>query len=179
MGPERYDHAPHPRLGVVDPRRDDLELEAARWALREGMPILGICRGVQVLAVAAGGSLVQDIPSELRDAAHHDVRDFGFDHLCHSITIEPGSHLHAALGARHARVNSFHHQSVLHVPSDFFVSARADDDVIEAIESRVHPFAVGVQCHPEGMWQTTAPAFQNLFSAFVEASGRSVRARTA
>jgi putative glutamine amidotransferase len=179
VAPERYRHPRHAMLGSVDANRDELELAATEWALTNDLPVLGICRGVQVLAVAGGGSLYQDIPSELSDAGLHDVREFGFDHLSHVVTVEPSTRLYAAIGTTQARVNSFHHQAVRDMPRGFIVSARADDGVIEGIEAPGHSFAVGVQCHPEGMWRTTAPEFHHLFRAFVEAAGSSALSRSA
>ena len=178
VAPEYYGHKRHPELGAVDRSRDELEISMARWALRDGKPVLGICRGIQVLAVSAGGTLYQDIPSELTSALLHDVRGHGRDHLSHTVTIESGSKLHAALRARSALVNSFHHQSVRDVPKEFVVTARADDGVIEGMECLDHPFAVGVQCHPEGMWQTTAPEFSVLFRSLVEAAREHMLTRT-
>lgn len=175
VAPYRYHQDPHPGLGHVDDRRDELELTLATWALRDNLPVLGICRGIQVLAVAAGGTLYQDVPSQLSGAASHDVREHGRDHRCHDITIQPGSRLAQALGTVSTPVNSFHHQAVLDVPPGFSVSATAPDGVIEGIESAGHNFAVGVQCHPEGMWQTTAPEFAGLFREFVAAAARSQR----
>lgn len=179
VSPHWYNHDRHPLLGTVDLDRDALEIGAARWALRERLPILGICRGVQLLAVAAGGSLYQDISSQLATAGEHDVREFGFDYLSHAVTVEPGTHLHRALQTTRTAVNSFHHQCVCDVPAGFVISARSDDGIIEGIEAVSHPFAVGVQCHPEGMWRTSAPRFHNLFKAFVHAAERAALAHSA
>ena len=170
VGPERYRHERHPKLGRVDEERDELEITMARWALDDDLPVLGICRGIQVLAVAAGGTLWQDLPSEWEAGIGHDIREYGRDHLCHAIAITPGTLLSAATGCSHTEVNSFHHQAVRDLPDGFVVSARADDGVIEGIESPQHRFAVGVQCHPEGTWMSTAPCFAGLFRAFVEAA---------
>lgn len=170
IAPERYNHDRHARLGAVDDNRDALELGVAIAALADDLPILGICRGIQVLAVAAGGTLYQDIPSEWESTLHHDVREFGRDHLCHTVTITPGTRLADAVGCTSSRVNSFHHQSVRDVPPGFVVTAHSDDGIVEAIEAPEHRFAVGVQSHPEGMWRTTAPEYKGLFSAFVEAA---------
>jgi putative glutamine amidotransferase len=170
VAPRWYGQQPHPKLGVVSEARDSLELEVASLALRDGLPLLGICRGVQVLAVAKGGNLWQDVPSEYEAALSHDIREHGRDHLCHEIDVEPGSRLQKAIGCTTATVNSFHHQAVRDVPEGFWVTARAGDGIIEAIESRDERFVVGVQCHPEGMWRTTAPEFAGLFEAFVEAA---------
>ena len=170
VAPARYGQEPHPNLGAVSDVRDALEIDVAARALRDGLPILGICRGIQVLAVAAGGSLWQDVPSEYESHLSHDVREHGRDHLCHDIEIESGSRLQEAIGAHTSTVNSFHHQAVRDVPDGFWVTARAGDGIVEGIESRDQRFAVGVQCHPEGMWRTTAPEFAGLFAAFIEAS---------
>jgi putative glutamine amidotransferase len=179
VGPEHYGQPRHPLLGLVDDARDELELAVARKALEDDLPILGICRGIQVLAVAAGGTLCQDIPSEMEGALGHDVRDFGRDHLCHRVEIEPTSRLAQTLGTTSSAVNSFHHQSVQDVPEGFVVTARADDGIVEAIEAPHKTFVVGVQCHPEWTWRTTAPHFAGLFSDFVRAAAGERVARIA
>jgi putative glutamine amidotransferase len=170
IAPERFGQARHEHLGLVDEARDEYELTLAEWAMRDDFPTLGICRGVQVLAVAAGGTLYQHLPDQVPSSIAHSVREYGRDHLCHDIELEARSHLAAAVGRCTTRVNSFHHQAVWDVPEGFAVSARAEDGVIEGIESERHRFVVGVQCHPEGMWRTTAPEFANLFRAFVDAA---------
>ncbi len=170
VSPKLYGEHPHPALGAVSAARDALELEIATRALAEGLPILGICRGVQLLAVAAGGTLWQDVPSQYESTLGHDVREHGRDHLCHEIEVVEGSRLQAAIGSTRATVNSFHHQAVRDLPKRFRVTARAGDGIIEAIETDDDRFVLGVQCHPEGMWRTTAPEFAGLFEAFVEAA---------
>lgn len=176
VAPYRYGQEPHPLLGNVDHNRDELEITMAQWALEDSLPILGICRGIQVLAVAAGGTLYQDVPSQLMNGLPHDVRDHGRDHRCHEIDVEPGSKLAEVVGAGRVAVNSFHHQAVLDVPPGFIVSARTDDGIIEAIEAPGYPFVLGVQCHPEAMWCTSAREFAGLFNAFVEAAAGGRRA---
>lgn len=170
VSPQLYGEQPHPALGAVSDARDELELRVAKRALRDGLPILGICRGIQLMAVAAGGSLWQDVPSQYETALSHDVREHGRDHLCHEIDVVPESRLHSAIGSTTATVNSFHHQAVRNVPAGFRVTARAGDGIIEAIEATDDRFVLGVQCHPEGMWRTTAPEFAGLFTSFVEAA---------
>lgn len=179
VGPDRYGHAPHPALGTVDEVRDELELTVTQRALDDDLPILGICRGIQVLAVAAGGTLYQDIPSEVERFLGHDVRRHGRDHLSHDIEIKPASLLARVLGSTTSCVNSFHHQSVRDVPEGFTTTANAADGVIEAIEAPDKTFVLGVQCHPEGMWRTTAPEFAGLFRAFVEAASDRIFVRAA
>jgi putative glutamine amidotransferase len=171
VAPERFGQERHAKLGAVDEARDEIELTLAKWALEDDLPVLGICRGIQLLAVAAGGSLYQDIPAELEGAIPHNVRGRGRDHLGHRIEIASPTLLSESLGVSTVEVNSFHHQAVRDVPDSFVVSARAEDGVIEAIESPSHSYAIGIQCHPEAIWQTTAPTFSRLFSSFVEAAG--------
>lgn len=170
VSPRWYGHPPHPKLGSVSEARDALEIDVAIRALSDALPVLGICRGAQVLAVAAGGNLWQDVPSQYEAALGHDIREHGRDHLSHGIEVEPGSRLQSAIGATTATVNSFHHQAVRDVPAGFWVTARAGDGIIEAIEARDDRYVIGVQCHPEGMWRTTAPEFAGLFEAFIAAA---------
>lgn len=170
VAPRRYGQEVHPKLGLVDEARDELELTLASWALRDRLPTLGICRGIQVLAVAAGGSLYQDLPSQLEQVQSHDVREHGRDHLAHELIVDPDSRLAGILGPGNVLVNTFHHQAVLDVPSGFAVTARAPDGVVEAIEGEGDDFLMGIQCHPEGIWQTTGPQWARLFGAFVEAA---------
>lgn len=176
VSPLLYGEHPHPAVGAVSEARDLLELSITTRALADGMPVLGICRGVQLLAVAAGGTLWQDVPSQYETALAHDVREHGRDHLSHEIQVLEGSRLEAAIDSKRATVNSFHHQAVRRVPAGFQVTARAGDGIIEAIEADGDRFAVGVQCHPEGMWRTTAPEFAGLFEAFIHAARERSRA---
>jgi len=169
VAPHRYGHDAHSELGQVDEARDHLELSLTRMALRDDLPVLGVCRGIQLLAVAAGGTLYQDLPSQVTSHLRHEVREFGRDHLPHDVTVEPHSLLSRALGTTKVKVNSFHHQAVLDVPDEFVITARADDGVVEAIEAPRLRFAVGVQCHPEELWRQNVPEFAGLFRAFVEA----------
>jgi len=147
MQPSTYGAEPHPKLGGVDPPSDETELQLARWALAEQLPVLGICRGQQCLNVAAGGTLYQDILSEVPGALTHRVDPRNA--IAHEIEIEADSRLADLLGATHVSVNSLHHQAVRDVAPSFVVVARAPDGVIEGLERPDHPFAVSVQFHPE------------------------------
>ncbi|GAC1330194.1 MAG: gamma-glutamyl-gamma-aminobutyrate hydrolase family protein [Chloroflexota bacterium] len=167
VAPAHYGEQPHHGLGQVDRARDELELALTRRALQDDMPILGICRGIQLLAVAAGGTLYQDLPSQHRSTVRHEVREFGRDHVAHAIHVDPLSHLAAALQCDTLGVNSFHHQAIRDVPAGFVVTATSSDGIIEAIEAPAHRFTVGVQCHPEEIWKTAAPEFAGLFQSFV------------
>jgi putative glutamine amidotransferase len=170
VAPRRYGGKPNAYLGDVDEARDELELALTTRAFDDDLPMLGICRGIQVLAVAAGGTLYQDLPTEFPAHVPHEVREFGRNHLAHAITLEAGSRLAAALGCTVARVNSFHHQAIQDMPDGFMVSARSADGLVEGIEATGDRFAVGVQCHPEELWSSTAPEFSRLFEAFVDAA---------
>jgi putative glutamine amidotransferase len=162
---------PHPSLSDVQPARDELELTLARWGLEAGKPLLGICRGIQVMNVAAGGSLYQDIASQCPDAGRHDYfsgSNYPRDFLAHPVAIEPGSRLGAVLSVDHLSVNSLHHQALKEVPPPYRVVARSPDGVVEGIEVPHHPFAIGVQWHPEEL-VANQEAARCLFLAFVAA----------
>ena len=137
-------------------------------ALEMDMPILAICRGIQMLNVAAGGTLHQDLSMIPKPILKHR-QDAPRWHGTHAIHVEAGSRLMNILGHSTIRVNTFHHQAVKDVAPGFVVSAVASDGVIEGIESLRHTFVVGVQCHPEGMWKDNPP-ITNLFTALVEAA---------
>lgn len=161
----------HPTV-EIDPVRDDYELTLARLVLARDLPLLAICRGVQVLNVAAGGTLVQDIPSAVPDAVAHAVDDSATAHA-HTVHVEAGSRLQALLDStldadRHVHVNSRHHQSVDALAPGFAVAATAPDGVIEAIEKPDARFCLGVQWHPENYWQDGA--FAELFRGLVDAA---------
>ncbi len=171
VDPRYYGEAPHPRLGEIDPAKDALELAAVAAARARRLPILGICRGIQMLAVAFGGSLVQDLKSQVAAAIRHEQR-LDKRKPSHEITVEPGSRLAAILGqAGPLWVNSYHHQAVRRLPDGFRVSAKAPDGVVEAMEATDprHGFVVGVQWHPESLWRGDEPS-RRLFLALVEQS---------
>jgi putative glutamine amidotransferase len=169
IDPALFDEAPHPKLRRVDRRRDDLELALTREALRRGMPILAICRGIQVLNVATGGTLIQDLPSEVAGGERHDCPEPRSQRV-HRIEAEPGTRLHDILGEEAIPVNSFHHQAVGRLGEGLVASARCPEDgVIEGLERPGHEFVVGVQWHPETFWDHQ-DSFQPLFDAQANAS---------
>lgn len=178
LDPDTFGERTIPAAGVeIDPARDAMELPLARASLADDIPVLGICRGVQTLAVAAGGSLHQDLGLLGYDPARHQQRSAGKDDAAtaHAVAVEPETRLAAAVGAGDHTVNSFHHQAVRDVPQGFVVTARSDDGLIEALEDPRRPFFLGVQWHPERMVEREASQ-RALFAAFVEAAR--VRART-
>jgi putative glutamine amidotransferase len=156
--------------GEIDRERDIVELNLLRWAMHEQMPILGICRGIQMLNVAAGGSLYQDIDSQLTNPLHHpQIKGNPPNFRAHSIDIDPQSRLSRVLSTTQIEVNSRHHQSVKQVAPGFCVTARAPDGVIEGIESTNGHFALGVQFHPENLIDDD-PRMVRLFQEFVDAT---------
>jgi putative glutamine amidotransferase len=169
--PSLYGAAPHTTFEAAEPGRDAYELELAQRAGDADVPLLAICRGIQVLNVARGGTLVQDIPSELPDAVAHEVRDTPFA-IAHDVWVAEGTLLHTLLRERidgdACPVNSRHHQAVQTVGSGLVVSATAPDGVIEAVEDPSKRFCVGVQWHPENFYRTGE--FRALFEAFVAAA---------
>ncbi len=171
VDPRLYGEPPHEKLGPVIPERDAFELALCREALKKRLPLLAICRGQQVLNVATGGTLVQDIPSQLSGVVDHDPDTERWGEA-HQVRILPGTRLRAILGTDTVAVNSFHHQAVKEPGEGVIVCARADDGVVEAIEVPAQPFAVGVQWHPEAFWDH-GRRFRSLFAALVDAAGNS------
>jgi putative glutamine amidotransferase len=172
VDPVFYGEDRHPTSYDAEPGRDEFEIDLARRAVAKDLPLLAICRGSQVLNVAAGGTLVQDIPSAVTTELTHSV-DVPKDGVAHEVRVTPNSRLHAALGAAvdaacTCRVNSRHHQSVGRLGSGLIATAVASDGVIEAIEAPAARFCVGVQWHPENFWRTGQ--FRGLFDAFVAAA---------
>lgn len=157
-------------LWSVDEQRDRTELALARWALAEGLPLLAICRGIQVLNVAAGGTLIQDIPTQVPNAlTHSTVAGRPVAVIAHTVDVAAGSRMAALLGDGELGVNSAHHQAVKAVGTGLVVTARAPDGVIEGLEQPDHPFCVGVQWHPEAMVERY-PRMRRLFEALAAAA---------
>jgi len=157
-------------LWSVDERRDRSELALAQWASAEGLPLLAICRGIQVLNVAAGGALTQDIPTQVPGAlTHSTVAGRPVAVVAHTVDVVQGSRLAALFASGELGVNSAHHQAVKTVGAGLTVTARAPDGVIEGLERPDHPFCVGVQWHPEVMVESH-PEMRRLFEALVEAA---------
>jgi putative glutamine amidotransferase len=174
MDPSNYGEAPLPSCGRIDPARDRVELQFARWAIAEGKPLFGLCRGLQIVNVALGGTLYQDIAAQRSDAIKHDyfpTAGYSRDHLAHSVTVASGSRLDALVGTAPLRVNSMHHQAVKDLAPGLAPTAVAPDGLIEALESTDHQFVLGVQWHPESLTERD-PRMQRLVAGFVEAASR-------
>ncbi|MDZ4769000.1 MAG: gamma-glutamyl-gamma-aminobutyrate hydrolase family protein [Chloroflexota bacterium] len=167
--PSVYNAAAHPLSANIDDQRDALEITLARWAYADDLPMFGICRGHQVLNVALGGSLVQDIPSEVgADVQHETPNELPRSTLRHAVTLVPGTRLASILGGTRVEVNSLHHQAVEKLAPGMVIAALSpDDEIIEALEAPDKTFALSVQWHPEDLYQHSE-AMRRLFTTFVE-----------
>jgi putative glutamine amidotransferase len=169
--PSVYGETKHPSSETMDPRRQKNDLGLARAARDRGVPTLGICLGVQVMNVAAGGTLIQDIASAVDTDIDHASEPT--DRHRHEVHIDASTKLGHILGAQELNVNSSHHQAVGRVAEGLRVTAQAPDGIIEALEDPSHPFYIGVQWHPEDMpGESSATA---LFGAFVDAARKHAR----
>jgi putative glutamine amidotransferase len=174
VDPALYGEAPHPTFAPVADGRDTFELALAREAVARDLPLLAICRGLQVLNVALGGTLVQDIPTEVPAPLTHNVREQPWARLVHSVSVAPRSRLASVLGDvvvdGRCEVNSRHHQSIKSIGEGLVPTAVSPDAVIEAAEHDSLAYCLGVQWHPENFWRTRR--FHSLFDAFVSAASR-------
>lgn len=170
VDPGRYGEAPIPELEEVSAERDAMEWGALDAATAVGCPVLGICRGMQVLNVYFGGSLYQDLPSQLGGGDHNQSAPWGEHH--HEVRCVEGSRLHAALGdLEPIRVNSYHHQGVKELAPGLVATAHADDGLVEGVESADHEWVVGVQWHPERQEAEAGPGDPDtrILAAFADA----------
>lgn len=172
VDPRLYGDSPHATLLNVEPERDDFEIAIVHAARKAMRPVFGICRGLQIVNVALGGTLIQDIPSELPGSLEHSVPT-PQNAVAHEIWVTRGSLLYSLMQEKLAEsdacdVNSRHHQSIKRVAAGFEITATAPDGVVEAIECGRGTFCLGVQWHPENFWRTGE--FRPLFEGFVEAS---------
>lgn len=168
LHPRHYGQEPMPGLGEVDAELDRMELAAARTAIAMDLPLLGICRGIQVLTVALGGTLYQDLPSQVPESICHtpkaDKAVTG-----HRVRLVSGSRLHRLCRSDEIWVNSQHHQAINDPAPGLTINAQALDGIIEAVDYPANRFALGVQWHPEGTWRSD-PHSRQLFAALVTAA---------
>ncbi len=169
--PDNFDQEWHPSLNYVNEARDELELPLCREKIEADIPVFGICRGIQIMSVAMGGSLYQDVPSQITDPLTHPAKGSDQDSQ-HEIEIEHGSRLSEIVGKSVDEVNSAHHQAVDEIGEGFDITARSEDRVVEAMENPSKKFVLGVQYHPERMSQTAAfrEHRRKLFEAFIAAA---------
>jgi putative glutamine amidotransferase len=174
MDPAYYHEDPHPAAGAAHEARDRCELALARAARDRKIPTLAICRGAQVVNVAFGGSLIQDIPSQCLVALSHEPKNARNDRV-HAVTVSAGSRLARALGAAELSTNSSHHQSVRDVAPGLCINARAEDGVIEGLEAADPEWwMVAIQWHPEELTATREDWDRRLFAAFAEEIRREI-----
>lgn len=169
VNPLYFGEEPVPGMREISPERDEFEMMLAKEFFALGKPILAVCRGCQVLNLSLGGSIFQDINSQIDQIIKHDQKA---PRYCptHSIKVIQGTRLSQILLQEHVRVNSFHHQAVKSPAPGFSVTAVASDGIIEAIEADDHPFALGVQWHPECTWQQDLGSYR-LFRTFIQHAG--------
>ena len=172
VDPMLYGETPRATFAAAEAGRDAFEIALSRAAMASGIPFLAICRGMQVLNVAMGGTLIQDIPSEVPGALEHSVPEPRF-HIAHEVWVSRGSTLSTLLAdhmedGETCHVNSRHHQSVKQAARGFEVTATSPDGVIEAMEKADAPFCIAVQWHPENFWRTGE--FRELFEGLVQAA---------
>ena len=173
VDPSLYGEAPHETFQASEPGRDEYEIALVKAAADSPLPIFAICRGMQVLNVALGGTLVQDIASMVNGAAHHATPPTEPRFLiAHEVWVAKGSRLAALMAEKMesdtCQVNSRHHQAVKNIAPGWEIAGTAPDGVIEAMEQPGDVFRMGVQWHPENFWRTGE--FRPLFEAFVDAA---------
>lgn len=169
VDPAAYGEARGPHCGPIDPARDWAELQLVRWALDDAKPVLAVCRGAQLLNVAVGGTLYQDVSAQHPGAIKHDHFPSGGrrrDELTHTVQIAAGSRLARLLGAEVLPVNSMHHQGIARLASGLVAVATAPDGLIEGVETANGHFVLGVQWHPEDLVDAD-PRMRQLFAEFV------------
>ncbi|WP_278673933.1 gamma-glutamyl-gamma-aminobutyrate hydrolase family protein [Acidaminococcus fermentans] len=168
VDPRRYGSRISGKCGRIVPNRDTMDFMLARYAYERKLPLLGVCRGIQVLGAFLGGSLYQDVESE-GPFCHHFMDNSPREYPVHKNILEPGSLLYQIFGKTEIEVNSFHHQALKAVGPDAKVTAYSEDGLIEAIEAAGgNPFTLAVQWHPEMMF--TSAEQQKIFQAFIRAS---------
>lgn len=174
LNPDFYNSPKRSKAAHASPKRDKQEIQLLKWALEDDKPVLGICRGMQLLNVALGGSLHQDIGADLPAAYNHtlciDRKDF--NHLAHRLKIASDSRLAAILGVKRINTNTLHHQAIQKLGGGLVATAYTEDGVIEAIELPGKRFVIGVQSHPEALEAATELLWRKLFTGFVDSAKR-------
>lgn len=173
VDPSQYGELKHPLCGTTDPDRDAIELQLLEHAMATKMPVLAVCRGIQILNVAMGGTLYQDVSAQVPATFKHDY--FPTSHspnrayLAHEIAVKAKTRLGQILGEAIVPVNSMHHQAIKTLGHGLTTNAIAPDGIIEGVEGTNGQFLIGVQWHPEEL-TTSQPGMRRLFTSFVEAA---------
>ncbi|MBN2549586.1 MAG: gamma-glutamyl-gamma-aminobutyrate hydrolase family protein [Anaerolineales bacterium] len=165
--PSAYGSQDHPKVAGVDPDRDRVEIHLLRRVVEAGLPFLGICRGLQLINIALGGTIYEDIFDQRPASLQHSNPDRPRDYLAHSIQVTQDSQIKQILGSDHLEVNSFHHQGIRDLANGLIETAHAPDGVIEAFELPGYDFGLAVQWHPECLQEH--PPMRALFSALTQA----------
>lgn len=166
--PSSYQEKVSAVLSETDPELDELELVLARWALKEDIPTLGICRGMQLINVALGGTLYQDLDAGFETDLQHANWNLPRNQIIHQVKLTPESQMSQVLGADSVPVNSLHHQAVKKLGRGIIASGQAEDGLVELLEVSDRSFMLATQCHPEELYHEY-PVWERLFSAFVDA----------
>lgn len=169
VDPTLFGEEPHPNLGSVYPERDAFEISIIKKALDLNKPILAICRGCQVLSIAAGGDIYQDIHAQYPGTLLQHSQKAPIWHASHFVDVKKDSLLFDITQTEKFKVNSFHHQAVRKIPDGFDICASSSDGVIEAFESKKNSFVIGVQWHPECMTVKKDGPSLSIFDAFIDA----------
>jgi len=173
VDPKNYGEQTAEYCGKTDPARDAVEIQLIRWAKEDKKPLFAVCRGIQIVNVALGGSLYQDVTKQVPTALRHDyfptADQPARDYLAHAIDITNSSRLAELLGGTWVKVNSMHHQAIKQLASGLIATARAPDGIIEGVESSNGQYLVAVQWHPEELEDRDA-GMRRLFTSFVEAA---------
>lgn len=173
VDPSRYGETKSPLCGTTDPDRDAVEIALLRHALDRGLPVFAVCRGIQILNVACGGTLYQDVTAQVPAALKHDYFPTpdrpARDYLAHDVTVKPGSRIGRLLGDGVVPVNSMHHQAIKDLAPGLAPTAFAPDGIIEGVEGTTGQYLIAVQWHPEELTETH-PGQKRLFTSFIEAA---------
>ena len=174
VDPSRYGEEKSPLCGTTDPDRDAVEIALLKHALGRELPVFAVCRGIQILNVACGGTLYQDVTAQVPAALKHDYfptpQQPSRKYIAHDVTVKPGSRLGRILGEPVVPVNSMHHQAIKDLAPRLAPTAHAPDGIIEGVEGQDRQYLVAVQWHPEELTDTQ-PGMARLFASFVDASG--------
>lgn len=167
--PSHYGETPQPELQKTNPTRDKCERQLLEWALKDHVPVLAICRGMQMLNVHLGGTLHQDLQKAFGGKTIHVGNEREWKTLQHTMKIERSSQIGEILGADSIGVNNIHHQGIKTLATKLRATGQAEDGLVEAVEMIGERFVLGVQCHPELLWESE-PRWLRLFEAFVQAT---------
>lgn len=169
IDPKYFKEEPHPSIVLTDPEIIQFQMDFFQQALNKDLPVLGICAGLQIINIACGGNIYQDIPSQYSNPIKHKKHKKEKEDPFHKVKIEKNTKLYDILQKEEISVNSTHHQALKNIADVFMVTARAEDGIIEAVESRKHRFVVGVQWHPEDLYKENK-LFLKLFENLVNFS---------